>query len=527
VLSTFVRRQDRGQPALVVVVGWALVVIAAALLQRGLVAFAAPEVLDWDETYYASIAATALAGYGLYPFVQGYPEMTAMGGIGHALWAYVGAFAAFGPDVRILRLVTFAAAALGLVGVWVLCRRWYGTTVAALTTAAVASSTLFRITVTARPDALVFAWGVWTLVAVAAAFARERPTRPHFVAGIAAALGLHVHLHSVALALAVGFAYLVDAGRTSSGVPLWRRPLAFWMLGYAGGAVTFVLASVAPDPEAFFRTAGLTRLAMLDDVSYAAEEVGGTGLLATFFSPASLLAKEIGRYRVLYSALSPLEVLAWFVGVTALWLPGGSQATRILRPLVVGVLVGGAMVLNGTSPLYATHLLPVLLLPVADVLMRLTSGRRGWTRALAAAVAFVTLAGVSVREAIRWPVTRTEVARLRGISLPDEVQATVDTVRARVSPGCHLAGDTSLYVPYFTDYPAFTGTRETEVRIGSSYARLRNDRVAYWRLKAPDVVFGPLDADLTLFVDAAGYTRIAERVWGSPAIRSGCELRAE
>lgn len=520
--------ERRTSPARGLAVVGALVIVGAALLQRALVAFSTGHVLDWDETYYASIAATALAGYGLYPFVQGYPEMSAMGGIGHALWAYVAAFDLFGPDIRSLRGVTFAAAVGGLLGVFVLCRHWYGTLVAALTAAAVSSSTLFRMTLTARPDALVFAWGTWTLVLVAAAFDKPRAGRWHAATGLVAALGLQVHLHSVAVAAAIGLLYLVDAVRAAPGTPLGRRPIVPWLAGYGCGALIFLAANVLPDPDAFLRTAGLTRLAMLDDVSYSAEEVAGGGLLATFFAPGAVIAKEAARYALLYRTVSPLEALGWALALVALYLPGATDAGRRARVLVPGVLVGAAVVLNGTSPIYATHLLPVLVLPVAGLFARLVSVAPGRV-AVVGLVPVLVLVGLAAREAIQWPRTMAAVERFERDAIAgdgDDTRALVSRVRDRASVGCHLAGDTSLYVPYFTDYPAFTGTRETEVRIGSSYARLRDDRVAYWRLKAPDVVFGDLDADLARFVESGGYDAVGDRVWIHTARRSAaCEIR--
>ena len=65
-----------------------------------------PDVLDWDETYYASTTATAARGLGLYPFVQGYPQIPSMGGVGYGVYFYVLAYQTLGPYLLPLRFVS-------------------------------------------------------------------------------------------------------------------------------------------------------------------------------------------------------------------------------------------------------------------------------------------------------------------------------------------------------------------------------------------------------------------------------------
>lgn len=512
----------------VMAAGGVAAILVMALVQRAIVAGATDHVLDWDETYYVSIAATAGAGLGLFPFVQGYPVMAAMGGIGHAMWTYVLAFEVFGSDVRSLRLVTFLAALVGLAGVWVLCRRWYGGTVASLTIAAVSSSTLFRMTNSARPDALVFAWAAWSVALAVAASGRPRAPAWHFAAGLLAGLGLQVHLHSLAVVAGIGLMYVVDALplRVRDQPPVWRLPLFSWLAGYAGGALLFVLFNVWPDPDAFFRTAGLTRLAMLSDEAYQVVDATPGELLASFFAPAALLEREISRVGVLYASVARVEVWTWMLAVVVLFAPGKGRASTQQRALLLGTVIGAAVVLNGESPVYATHTLAVLLLPVAGLLGRLSFGPSEQSGRWQPVLLLAILAGLVGREALQWPRTAARVAELHEAATTSGAWRTlVDDVRSRASTGCHLAGDTGLYVPHFTDYPSFTGTRATEVRIGSSYARLSNDLAGYWRLKAPDVVFGDVPTALAAYVREDGYQLVADGVWvRTGRLSESCEV---
>ena len=191
----------------------AVLLLALVLGRRALLAFSTSHVQDWDETYYASIASTALAGFGLYPYVQGYPPIPVMGGIGYAVYLYVLAFKLFGPTVLGLRLVSFGAAVAGLAGVYVVSARWYGSATGIVAAACTAASVLFGLTNSARMDALVFGWVAWLLVVLAVARDRGDPIRWQMAVGLFAALGLQVHLHTLAAASACGLLYAADTVR--------------------------------------------------------------------------------------------------------------------------------------------------------------------------------------------------------------------------------------------------------------------------------------------------------------------------
>ena len=120
-----------------------VVPLAVTLGLRSYRALATLDLLDWDETYYTSIAVTGAAGRGLYPAVVGFGPMPAMGGIGYAAYAYALGVKLFGPSVLVLRAISLLVSVAGLAGVWVLSRKLYGTGTAWMAAALTSSLSLF------------------------------------------------------------------------------------------------------------------------------------------------------------------------------------------------------------------------------------------------------------------------------------------------------------------------------------------------------------------------------------------------
>src|SRR5262249_5357086 len=140
-----------------------LLPLMAALSVRALRAFGTHGVLDWDETYYLSLANTAASGGGLYPYIYGFGPMHVMGGVGYAAYAYALAVRMFGPTIFALRAVSLIVAVLGVWGIWVAVRTWYGSAAAWIAAALTASLRLFVLSNTARMDTWAFAWAAWRI----------------------------------------------------------------------------------------------------------------------------------------------------------------------------------------------------------------------------------------------------------------------------------------------------------------------------------------------------------------------------
>ena len=511
------RRPDASSAFLVL----CLVLAGSTLAARGAVALGTSDVLNWDETYYASTTSTAAHGLGLYPYVLGYPPMPLMGGVGYAAEIHVLSYRLLGPHLISLRVAAFLASLAAVAGLVVLTRRLYGTAAGLATLALTPWLAVFQMSNTIRFDVFAIAWVAWALVLYVVS-AESTSVRRHGLVGLVFAIGLQVHLHTAAAAFAVGTAYLVPAiGRRMP------KPLLGYVGGYLLGAVLFIAVNVAPSPQTYFRTAALARLSAADptrDLNLTAR-MDQSALAKSFVSPAQMVRKEAVRYRSLFRAFRWWELLLWLGGVPALlWLrpvPAGVD----WRVLVAGAVTGGAIVFNSAAVEYFSAILPFFVPALASFVTHgfgraVTVDRReaGWGSCVAMlALAAAILPGVLAPSG---PL----LSRLPPPP-PPAPPPVVQAVTHAVSTGCVLAGPADLYAKYFMAFPRFLGTRKAELLIGSTYFDLQGDPVGYWRLKRPDVVIGPVDDDLARYLREAGYAAVAENVWKSPGpLTPGCVI---
>jgi hypothetical protein len=481
-----------------------IVPFAGVLLVRAALAFSTHHVLDWDETYYLSLAVTGARGGGLYPYIYGFGPMAIMGGMGYATYSFVLAVKLFGPTIFALRAVSLLAAVAGLGGLWVLVRMWYGSAAAWIAIAATASLRLFALSNSARMDAWTFAYVAWALVAFAAAFRQPERRWPHAAAGLLFGLGLTVHIDAIATGLACGLVYLVRQPRRAG----------FFAIGAAAGIGIYAAVSILPDPASYYVMTVLVRADATG--TYAG---GHEGVLASFLNPRVLLAKEVLRYRQLWTLTTPLEIVLLAAAYVAMFVRR-TAADALVIPLTVGVVVAAAVVLNNASPLYYIHVLPALVVPIAP-LFTSPGYSAGGTLSLermpraaffaAAVVVWVLCASTSVR-------TLKTIHALR--ALPEGPTEFVDRVHESVDRQCRAAGDGTLYVPHFADYPYFVSLQPTEVKHGMLYYRT-GDEASYWETVRPDAVFSaePLRPPLSTYVARHAFEARGEGVWVNPA---GC-----
>jgi hypothetical protein len=330
---------------------------------RSYLAFTTRDVLEWDETYYLSMAVTAADGRGLYPYIFGYGEMPIMGGLGHAAYIYALAVQLAGPTVLALRAVSLVAGIAALACVWLLVRSLYGSGTAWMAAALVSSLRLFDMSNSARMDSFAFAWVAAGLLVVAVAFSRPAATRWHLLAGLFFGLGLQVHIDTVVTAAACGLLYLLLWLRDVYAQKRLTAPAAMllYAAGWSIGLVAFIGLNVLPDPHAFYKTTVLIRV---DATSWYSS--GTTSLFGSFLDPRILLAKETARYSVLLGALHWLEVLLAAVAISAL-VARRSRVDLGLLTIIGGVVVAAAIVLNNESPLYFIHVAPALIVPMAPL----------------------------------------------------------------------------------------------------------------------------------------------------------------
>jgi len=481
-----------------------LIPLAAALLVRGVAAFSTHRVLDWDETYYLSLAVTGARGGGLYPYIYGFGPMAIMGGMGYAAYSFALAVKLFGPTIFALRGVSLITAVAGLGGLWVLVRMWYGSAAAWIAIALTASLRLFVLSNSARMDAWTFAYVAWALVAFAAAFRQPERRWPHAAAGLIFGLGPMVHIDAIVTGLACGLVYLVRQPRRAG----------FFAIGAAIGIGIYAAVSILPDPASYYVMTVLVRADATGTYAGAHE-----GILASFLDPSVLLAKEALRYRQLWTLTTPLEIGLLAAAYVAMFVRRNAADTLVI-PLTVGVVVAAAVVLNNASPLYYIHVLPALIVPVAPLFTSFVyaDGGGAWPERLpraaffaATAVVWVLCASTSVR------IVKT-IDALRG--MPEGPTEFVARVHQIVDRRCRVAGDGTLYVRHFADYPYFVSLQPTEVKHGMLYYRTR-DEGSYWDTVRPDAVFSaePLRPPLSAYVTRHGFVAGGDGVWVNPA---GC-----
>ena len=504
----------------------------SGLVVRGLVALGSDDVLDWDETYYASTTSTAAHGYGLYPYALGYERIPHMGGIGYVLYLYVFAYKFIGPGLFGLRVVSFLVGLSAIAGLFVLARKWYGSATGFAALALTPSLLIFQLSNTIRFDVFAIAFVAWALVFYSYAVQRHASIVLHVAVGFVLALGLQVHLHTAAAAFAVGCAYLVSDIRAvrhrTTGRRLALMPVLGFVAGYAIGAMLFVVLNVLPNPHAYFRTAALARLSAAD----SAKELNLTApmdasrLAQTFLSPTTIVRKEVVRYRNVVADLSWWEALLWLAALPAFVLFRRAPPAIGARLLLAGAALGAGIVFNSSSPLYAAAIFPFFV-PVAAsfVTHGFAAGTRiGWSDVSGKSVAVILALAIAILPGLV-SHGRAALTRLRQSSPAEAAPAIVTAVQGLASPGCILAGPTELYAKYFMAYPMFLGTRAVEIRIGSTYYGLQDRIVEYWRIKRPDVVFGTPSQGLDTYVATAGYVPIADGVWRAPnGLSAGCVL---
>ena len=503
-----------------------LMLAVAGLGTRVAIALSAHDLLDWDETYYASTTATAAHGLGLYPYILGYPRIHNMGGVGYVILLFVLAYKVAGPSLLALRVVSLAASAAAVAGVAVLTFRIHGRRAALAAMALTPSLVIFRLSNTIRMDVFAIAFVAWALVLYWHAATRGRTIRLHLLVGIVFALGLEVHLHTAAATFAVGSAYLAAWIRESQDTRGAAKRLVAFVVGYGFGALVFFTLNVLPDPHAFFRTAALARLSAVESAGNLnlTASMDGERLAQTFLSPAVILHKEIERYRTMAGQMPAWEALLWLLALPAYLLIRRSDGAYSPRLLLVAAVVGGGIVFNSGSPLYWAAIMPFFVPAAATLIADGIKPRDGTARSVP--LTSVAVTALLCAAILPGTLSRTTSAVKASRHPSSSEPSVVKIVKQTAAPDCILAGPSDLYAAYFIEYPRFVGTRRVEVLIGSTYYDLQDNLPEYWREKGPDVIFGPLENGLSEYVSQERYVRFGESVWRkSDDVSPGCSIR--
>jgi len=477
----------RAQPGRLFVASCSLMLTASVLLAAYHL-FTVPGMLNHDERYYASITATGAAGFGLYPYIQNYPPMPVMGGIGQLAWLYVAAYNLFGPTIWGMRLVVWLIYLLGLPAMFILFRRWYGTATAWLAVALIPTTYLYVISHSARMDAMTLTWIWWGLLLVDTA-RRKQTWGWHLAAGLFMGLGLQAHIDTSITTIACGILYLVDyVGECRRAKRfVWPRAVAAYSIGALMGLGFFVVANILPNPDAFLRTAGsAARLTVVEvDKGLSLPE----RVLRSFLALETFFQIAVQRVLYLFQYVPTIPFVLAIAAFVTLFTRRRSPADRTALILFVGVVIASFFILNGASPYYTMHLFPVTIICLPSFFTH------GYLRRGTFLVSWrdVNVPLLLVLLPLVFPLYIAVSVVMPTAMQYDSYNAEVYTdeityIHEQVSRECILMGPGSLYQVEFMAYPRYN-TYTSEGGLALYYYEF-TDSHDLWPLLNPDVVFG-------------------------------------
>ncbi len=477
--------------------------------------FTVPGMLNHDERFYASTAATGASGFGLYPYIQDYPPMPIMGGVGHIAWLYAGAYKLFGPTIWGPRLVTWLFYLLALPAIFMLFRRWYGTATAWLAIALIPATYFYTFSHSARLDCMTLAMLWWGLLIVDTA-RRKQDWRWHLAAGLFMGLGLQAHIHTSITTIACGILYLVDyvgEARQARRLILPRAVIAY-SIGALMGLGIFVVANVLPNPDAFLRTAG--NAARLSVVTVEKNLSLPERVLRSFLALESFIQITIQRIVYLFQYIPFVGLALGITSFITLVIRRRSPADRTALILFAGVLFAGFFILNGPSLYYTLHLYPVavICLPAFFTHGHLRRGPVLISWQDVTPILTLVLLGLVFPIYLAFPIISPTSVIYDDEEIP-HYRTEIDYVKANVSHECIVLGPGALYQNTFMAYPRYN-TYSSEAGLGMSYYGFTKPE-QLWPLLNPDIIFGPLDTifaeTLRAYIAENHYQEVQPYVW--------------
>jgi hypothetical protein len=517
----------RYQPGKLYVAACALMLCATVSLAAYHL-FTVPGMINQDERYYASIAATGSAGSGLYPYIQNYPPMPVMGGIGHSAWLYVAAYRVFGPTIWGLRLIVLIVYLLGILAMFLLFRRWYGSATAWLAVAIIPTTYLYVLTHSVRMDFMAITWCWWGLLIVDTARRKGRWSW-HLAAGLFMGLGLQAHIDTTITTIACGILYLFDYGSEVRQAKrfVWPQAVVAYSIGALMGLGVFVVFNILPNPDAFMRTAGsaarLTVVSVEENLSMPAR------LLRSFLALDAFASMAVKRVLYLFQYVPTVDLIIALIAFVTLITRRRSPADRAALVLFIGAMAAGFFIINGPGLHYNSHILPITTLCLPAFF---THGylRRGpflinWKD--------IGLPLILVLLALIFPLYLPISFVSSGTTAYDRAVAQsydpeIAYIHQHVSRECILLGSGWLYQIKFMDYPRYNAY-ELDGGLGRLYYGLaKGDDI--WPLLNPDIIFGHRDAEfsetLQAYIQDRNYQEIAPNIWQktNESLTSGCVI---
>jgi hypothetical protein len=310
--------------------------------------------------------------------------------------------------------------------------------------------------------------------------------------------------------IAVGILYLFDYGRQRWQSGRWTFPTA--VLTYSVGALLglgiFVVATIMPNPESFFRTAGdATRFAYISIDPHAPLL---NRLITSFTSIGWFADSFVQRWVLVFQFIYPVELIFWVAAFVGLYRRRAHRPAWTTMVLVIAALVAGFFILNHYVIVYTTHIGPILLLCVPPFFTYGFSYRRTfeWEQVTPALVLVLSVCVLPIY------MTATRVRDSIPAQLPPppagDAQA-IDYVKAHVSHNCKVMGTDEIFYYYL---PMYTWYHTGDNSLGRRYYNFDTDE-QLWQAVDPDIVLatdGVLNSLKTWIVDAK-YEEIGPSVW--------------
>jgi hypothetical protein len=478
-----------------------------------------PELLNYDERFYLSIAATANGGHGLYPSLQNYPSIPVMGGIGHFAWLYVLAYKILGPSLFSLRVVALLVGLLGLPAIFLLFRRWYGPVTGWLAVTIIPATYFYVMAFSVRMDIFTVTCIWWALLLIDIAREKRR-WYWHLCAGLWIGLCLQAHIHTSIMAIAFGILYIVDYGRIVRQAGRWLLPsnVLLYSFGALIGLGLFIVFNIMPDPDAFFRTAG--NAARFDEMGVSPDAPLLDRLLGSLTAVGIFWTKFTLRITSILTTLYPVEWILWVAACLSLFYRGLNRVGVTTVILSISTVMVGFFILNNESLLYTIHISPALLLYLPPFF---TYGFRRpsfeWSDIkpyflLILSVYILPMYMVGFQSPKYPPLPDLEPASTLAISF----------VRDHISVDCSLVGPHNIFVYGLPMYSIYYSSQH--ISFGLSYYSYKSE-LDLWRTLSPDLALTiGTSPDLIAWLSEANYEEIFPNVWKKThePLSPGCDI---
>jgi 4-amino-4-deoxy-L-arabinose transferase-like glycosyltransferase len=436
--------------------------------------------VNWDSNYYLNIGSNFIERGELTPYMWRLGADTTIiagSGTGYGVLLLTFWFKIFGLSLYAGYALMYMLGVLSLIVLYGLARAWWQSPAAALVAVVFTGLTgsfiaQFYIRMDA-PAVLTYLLILWLhLYAV-----KSNRHSLHFAVGVALILGAEVHIQILLYIAAISFYYLLEQLRF---IRQQRRifvltPSIAYFAGALCAGVIYLLIHVVPDPQAYF---------------IIARDCPNC-------QPAGLV-KELQRYILYIFERSP-EGLIFCIALGAAYVRR-STADKHYFTLLIGYLLGQAIISPPVQVEYLSHLLPLIGLGVGGVFVKADETQRPITQAQLTIGIFA--ASFLFLSQLAWLFINS--------ANPQNTPESVEYVREFIADDVVVMGSPPLY-HHLLDYDRFLSYDS-----GEQYGiTLRGeDYLSFWEREQPQVFIGSPDGDAWwTYMHTHHFQQVREDLW--------------